>query len=432
MAVEARSNLASRLEALEQRVDRARAFSRLRRQLRETEGPAQIASAVAQFAHDVLSCTSFAVYLGAKAEPVLELLAAAPEGLCEEPALPRDGGLVASLDGGTAMIPVAELRGQVLAEGAEAFALALRGDPGELIGVVLAAGTALDLELVGELVFDLESALSARMVARLRAEELAVLEIQERELVGLLRDVEARDAIIQRDLQEARTFQHHMLGAPPQVGGASIEVVYQPLGLVGGDLYAVSTEGDRLRVFVADATGHGVRASLTTMFIKSSYEAVRAAAADPAAVLSRLNDALAGAYGSREMLFTAACVDIDLVTGRCLCASGGHPEICVVIGGQASFIDGVGPLLGVKPGLAFTNREIVLGRGDGVYLYSDGFIEPRRGSELFGTERFLQVVADAHVAGRPVGNALVTAVRSFLAEAPLGDDGTFVGVRLDG
>src|SRR5262249_59871612 len=106
-------------------------------------------------------------------------------------------------------------------------------------------------EVLDELVFDVESALASRMITRLRAEELAVLEIQERQLIGLLRDVEARDEIIQRDLEEARQFQRKMLGVPPRVPGASIEVVYKPLGLVGGDLYAISADRDRLRLFVA-------------------------------------------------------------------------------------------------------------------------------------------------------------------------------------
>ncbi len=163
------------------------------------------------------------------------------------------------------------------------------------------------------------------MLTRLRAEELAVLEIQERELVGLLRDVEARDAIIQRDLEEARQFQRQMLGVPPEVANVAIEVLYQPLGLVGGDLYAISIEGRTLRLFVADATGHGVRASLTTMFIKSGYEAVRASAADRASLLAALNDTIAQTYRSSEMLFSAVCVDLDLDSGRLLSSSAAHP-----------------------------------------------------------------------------------------------------------
>ena len=60
--------------------------------------------------------------------------------------------------------------------GAPAMALALRASPTQLIGFALVKGDWLDTELLDELVFDVESALAARMITRLRAEELAVLE----------------------------------------------------------------------------------------------------------------------------------------------------------------------------------------------------------------------------------------------------------------
>jgi sigma-B regulation protein RsbU (phosphoserine phosphatase) len=305
----------------------------------------------------------------------------------------------------------------------------LRASSTQLIGVALVVGPAPEAELLDELVFDVESALAARMIARLRAEELAVLEIQERELVGLLRDVEARDAIIQRDLEEARQFQRKMLGIPPRVDGASIEIVYKPLGLVGGDLYAVSVDGTRLRLFVADATGHGVRASLTTMFIKSGYEAVRLAAANPAALLSALNDAIAHTYRSSEMLFSAACVDIDLATGRVTTSSAAHPAVCVVRRGEATFIEGGGAFLGLRSGMKFTTHEVTIGPGDGVYLYTDGFVEARKQNTLFGDERFKDALVHAHNGGRLAGEGVLTAVTAFLDGTPLDDDGTFVGVR---
>ena len=251
--------------------------------------------------------------------------------------------------------------------------------------------------------------------------------------MGLLRDVEARDEIIQRDLEEARQFQRKMLGAPPRVEGAAIEVIYQPLGLVGGDLYAAAIDGQRLRLFVADATGHGVRASLTTMFIKSGYEAVRLSAPDPAALLAALNDAIAHTYRSSEMLFSAACVDINLATGRILISSAAHPPVCVVSGGEARYIEGAGAFLGIRSGMKFKTQEAFIQPGDGVYLYTDGFVEARKQNELFGDDRFREAILEAHQgAQRLAGESVLAAVTAFLDGVPLDDDGTFVGVRYGG
>ncbi|MDF2697348.1 MAG: serine phosphatase, partial [Labilithrix sp.] len=248
-----------RVDALEERVERLRSFGSLRRSLRVTEEVDGIVDAAQRFALDVLGVTRFAIFCADKEDSDFDLLSSS-EAFELPSAVERSSELAQALEKTTSTSDSAALAllGPV---GPDTLAVALRASPTQLIGLMVVVGKALDIELFDELAFDVESALSARMIARLRAEELAVLEIQERELVGLLRDVEARDAIIQRDLEEARQFQRKMLGAPPHVDRASVEVVYQPLGLVGGDLYAVSVDGDRLRLFVADATGHGVRAS---------------------------------------------------------------------------------------------------------------------------------------------------------------------------
>ena len=429
MSVTEEAMRSSRVDQLEERVERLRAFGSLRRSFRVTEESEAIAAAAARFAVDVLRCTHFVIWCGEKDDSDFDLLASATDTLSLPKTIDRTSDIGVELESSPSTRDPALLAAMGIPAGDDALALALRASPTQLIGVALAVGGELDPELLDELVFDVESALAARMIARLRAEELAVLEIQERELVGLLRDVEARDEIIQRDLEEARQFQRKMLGAPPRVDGASIEVVYKPLGLVGGDLYAVSVDGGRLRLFVADATGHGVRASLTTMFIKSGYEAVRLKAEDPAALLAALNDAIAHTYRSAEMLFSAACVDIDLATGRVITSSAAHPAVCVVRGGEATFIEGGGAFLGLRSGMKFTTQELTVEPGDGIYLYTDGFIEARKQNMLFGDERFREAIVSAHQAGTLAGEAVLTAVTAFLDGTPFDDDGTFVGVR---
>lgn len=431
--------LSTRAAALEARLGRFRAFGGLRRALRVAEEADAIVAAAQRFAVDVLGCAFFSLYCTEKEEADFELLSPTAADFSPPKTIERPSPLATELAAASSVRDAALLDGYAPSAAgsdsgpdAETVAFALRSSPNELIGIVIVTGVALDLELLDEFVFDVESALSAHLVTSLRAEELAVLEIQERELVGLLRDVEARDAIIQRDLEEARDFQRKMLGAPPRVNGASIEVVYLPLGVVGGDLYAVSVDGGILRLFIADATGHGVRASLTTMFIKSGYEAVRGNAPDPATLLALLNDAIARTYRSSEMLFSAACVDLDLRTGKLKSASAAHPPACLVRGGGTSFIEGGGAFLGLRPGMKFKNVEIELAPGDGIYLYTDGFVEARKHNLLFGDERFGASVLDAHVSDRLAGEAVVQAVADFLEGTPLDDDGTFVGVRYRG
>lgn len=401
-----------------------RAFGGLRRTLRVTEEVEGVARVAVRFVVDVLGASRAAIYCAEKDSS--DFLLAASEGEPPEATIERTAPLVERFEA-AAWIQEEPL---VKAFANGAVALALRGIDGQTIGIFLVAAPEIDRELYDELVFDVESVLTTRMMTQLRAEELAVLEIQERELVGLLRDVEARDEIIQRDLEEARRFQRQMLGVAPRVPNAMVEVVYVPLGLVGGDLYAVSVDGQRVRLLVADATGHGVRASLTTMFIKSGYEAVRRSASDPAALLAALNETIAHTYRSAEMLFSAACVDLDLESGRMLFSSAAHPPICIVKDGAARMLEGGGAFLGLRPGMKFKLQEDAIRPGDGVYLYTDGFTEARRaGGEQFGEERFMATILEAQGRNVAPGAAVVEAVTKFLDGVAMEDDGALVGLR---
>ncbi|MBX3229272.1 MAG: serine/threonine-protein phosphatase [Labilithrix sp.] len=413
---------------IQQHLDRLRAFGGLRRELRVLEDLEGIARVALRFAVDVLGCARAALYCAEKEDGDYVRLAVTDETRATPASIERSSPLGQAL--ADAVWTTADPIVTAFGEGEPmAAAVALRGSAGQPLGALLVAGARLDEELLGELAFDVESVLAVRLIAQLRAEELAVLEIQERELVGLLRDVEARDEIIQRDLEEARRFQRQMLGTPPRIAGAAVEVVYTPLGLVGGDLYAVSAEDRRVRMFVADATGHGVRASLTTMFIKSGYEAVRRSAPDPASLLAALNETIAHTYRSAEMLFSAVCVDLDLDTGRLWIASAAHPPACIVRAGAPVLLEAGGAFLGLRPGMKFGLHEDRIAPGDGVYLYTDGFVEARKGQEQFGDERFQAAIVDAHVRGEKAGAAVLAAVTEFLAGGALEDDGTFVGLR---
>lgn len=238
---------------------------------------------------------------------------------------------------------------------------------------------------------------------------------------------------IQQDVFSARDFQQSILSTPPDVAGVQIEIVYEPCELVGGDIYDVWASGPRVRVFLADATGHGVGASLTTMFIKSAYDLAKGREASPAMLLRRINDEIAKQYGRLEMIFTAVCADFDLATGRLLYATAGHPAPCLWRAGQVLELESGGPFVGMIAGAEFPEREAPFEPGNAAYFYTDGLFEQwsADGTE-FGEQRVLEIIAAAAANGRPEGAAICADLKRFVADRPLADDVTFLGVRRSG
>lgn len=263
------------------------------------------------------------------------------------------------------------------------------------------------------------------------------IELPSRERVGtfvLVRDIreqaqiEARDAIIARDLAQARAFQQMILAKPPAVAGHVVDVAYRPVAQVGGDIYDARMVGDALRLFVADATGHGVTAALVTMLIKSSYDAV-AASPSPGELLAKLNDRVAESSKGLEAMFTAAVVDVDLKAGTITHASAAHLPPIVVANGMIMELASGGTFMGVSPGRVYPSWTQPFPAGASVFLVTDGLAEARRADgEQFGDDRLRRALLEA--SGLPdVANAVLARLDAWLKPGKPDDDIAILGLR---
>jgi PAS domain S-box-containing protein len=251
------------------------------------------------------------------------------------------------------------------------------------------------------------------------------------ELTAAMRALQERDEVITLDLEHARELQRSTVVPPRQVPGVRIEIEYRPLELVGGDLYDIMVVDDSLiRVFIADAAGHGVVAALSTMFIRSEYEVAKREATTPGETLTVLNDRLTRAYGRMRLHFTALCMNIDLRRGLLEYACAAHPGPYIVHDGEAYELLTGGPFVGLEPDLDFEVFSAPFGRGDSVVLVTDGLSEASDAlGQRFGDWRTLAAI----VAGAAPPGEIVSSVRAHLAGfigqgQPLQDDMTMVVV----
>jgi serine phosphatase RsbU (regulator of sigma subunit) len=204
---------------------------------------------------------------------------------------------------------------------------------------------------------------------------------------------------------------------------------------VGGDFYDVLTvDPTHWHVAIGDVCGKGARAAARTGLVRDVLRVlVRDGRALPRAV-EMLNDVmmeaddplqfctLAAAMVSRSQP-GAAGLDIELVLA-------GHVQPVVVrANGTAELVGEFGTAVGLVPRMRLTCTRHHLDPGDVFLAYTDGVTERRRGRELFGPERLLEVAAEA--AGRPA-KQVVAAVREAVerfSPAPLDDDVALLAIR---
>jgi serine phosphatase RsbU (regulator of sigma subunit) len=302
---------------------------------------------------------------------------------------------------------------------------------GQHLGLLLRNATLIkQLELEKGNLVELNETLENRVAER--TEQIGAVNKGLAEALAAVRDRERR---LQDDLNQARSFQQSIL--PPATTAAHVELawVYRPLEHVGGDIFDVcELSPGHLRVFLADAAGHGVQASLRTIVLKSEYDRLKTRHRSPDTLFQDFNRRLAAQYSPGEMVCTACCFDlVALPSGGASLryVNAAHPALIQVTGDDVREIYGDGPFLGLRPDIDLPIKEETLQVGDALFAYTDGLCDQldRRRLEFPLGQAAARALQDAPPMAAVV-ERIVTAFDDFRAAVAAFDDVTVIGMRV--
>jgi sigma-B regulation protein RsbU (phosphoserine phosphatase) len=220
----------------------------------------------------------------------------------------------------------------------------------------------------------------------------------------------------------------------PQVPRVRFAVHYVLRGRVGGDFYdAFRLDEGHVGFYVADAMGHGVPASLLTIFVKKGVRTKEVFGQQyrlvpPDEVLARLNRDLIDQELPENPFITMVYGLLDHRDGTVRFARAGHPyPLYVPAAGPLDLWRQEGLLLGVVDA-TFPARTHRLAPGDKVLLYSDGIDTARFEGQAEGTASLL-ACADRHRA-LPVQEFVAALARDLFGGRDQPDDLTLFGVEM--
>jgi serine phosphatase RsbU (regulator of sigma subunit) len=379
--------------------------------------------------------------------PALALLQREPEGLCNTATTPGLQALSHAVELSRFMwcrlvdpeedLPVLMVAGYDL-EKAAFYSAFEEGDfghfrsMGEHLALQLRNATLIkQLEREKRSLQELNETLEKRVADR--TEEIAHAN---RELGDALAVLEEKDRRLNEDLDQARSFQQSILPIIPAPAQVEFGAIYRPLEQVGGDIYDISAMGEgHYRIFVADATGHGVQASLRTIVLKSEYDRLKGRHSSPDALLQDFNRRLVRQFNPAEMLCTACCFDIIVSAGkaRLRYVNAAHPQLLLSHGNTTHEIYRDGPFLGLSDEIEVSMLEQELAIGDTVLAYTDGLSDQMGGSR--GSFRVDEAVRESLRGDPPLSKALddiVARFDQFRGATAVADDITLIGVRVRG
>ena len=248
-----------------------------------------------------------------------------------------------------------------------------------------------------------------------------------------LAEDQARRRLLDRELDLAHDIQMGMLPrAFPKRRELDVHAALRPARSVGGDLYDVVADGERLWLLVGDVSGKGVGAALFMAVTHTLFRAIAPGSASVAEAVSRMNHELAR-DNDRAMFVTAFGARLDLATGALEYVNAGHNPTyrLQASGGPAALSGPVDPALGAVEGHVYRESRVVLATGDLVLLYTDGVVEARNaGGDEFHALRLESYLGGCREAPADrVVQGLVERLDDFVGDAPQYDDVTILALR---
>jgi len=237
---------------------------------------------------------------------------------------------------------------------------------------------------------------------------------------------------LERDLEAAARVQRALLPHSPFAeDGWEVAFLWEPRGAVSGDhvdLLPARRDSEPLHLILGDVAGKGLAASLLQAHLHALFRALAPAELPLTELLGRANRLFAEATGTASYATLAALrLHPD---GRVELANAGHPRPLLADARGVRPIEGAGLPLGLFGQASFTGRELRLGPGETLLLYTDGWTEAEKDGEEYGIGRAAAAFRRAAALALP---ELLAACRddlaSFLGNTLRGDDLTLLALR---
>jgi sigma-B regulation protein RsbU (phosphoserine phosphatase) len=253
-----------------------------------------------------------------------------------------------------------------------------------------------------------------------------------------IENAEAIEKTIEREKMEkeltlaAQIQKDFMPKQNPACDNFDISGVNVPCYQVGGDYYDfIPIDPGRLGIAIADVSGKGVSSSLLMASLRAALHSEIHPHLQLEAMVSKLND-FVHRSSSPDRFITFFFCQVNVKTGELRYVNAGHnPPFLIDKTGKTSRLDPSGFCLGMFPAVTYEAKQVTLGVGDALILFTDGITESRNVKhEEFGEEGLVQLLKKnlKQPAARIVAK-VSEEVSGFTSGVPQMDDMTIIVIK---
>ena len=209
-----------------------------------------------------------------------------------------------------------------------------------------------------------------------------------------------------------------------------------PAKEVGGDFYNFFLlDDDHLALLIADVSGKGFPGALFMMVSNIVLNDRAQMGGSPSEILAFVNENICR-HNPAGMFVTVWLGILEISTGRLTYANAGHEDFALCRKGGRFEVEKErhGFVIGGMEGICWKDRELTLGPGDRLFLYTDGLPEATDAEERMYTIPRMLDALNEHREKSPQGilEGVTESVAAFVREAPQFDDLTMLCLEYRG
>ena len=216
---------------------------------------------------------------------------------------------------------------------------------------------------------------------------------------ALDKELKKKNKKMSNDLAFARTLQGKILPSKGKYKNLNLDYMYSPSEMLSGDIFDIyEIDENHIGIYISDVVGHGVTASMMTMFVRQTMRAIRDNVKNPGKTLSQLHKRFLDLNLDYDKYFTIFYGVINIKDSTFTYVNGGHNSIPILYNkDKFKLLETRGyPISYLFDTVEYEETTINLNKEDKLLLYTDGIIEAKnKNREEFGLDRLVDVVKNS-------------------------------------
>lgn len=213
----------------------------------------------------------------------------------------------------------------------------------------------------------------------------------------LTRSIREKNKKMSDDINFARNMQIRMLPPKGMYNGLKIDYLYESSEQLSGDFFDVfKIDDENTGVYICDVVGHGVTASLLTVFVRQSLRTIAKGNIELNKIMKELHKTFLSLNLDYDRYFSVFLGIYNKTTHEFKYINAGHNSEPILLknSGDINLLQSKGyPIANIFDNVKYEEKSTSLEVGDKLFLYTDGITEACHDEKgQYGINRLIDII----------------------------------------